>query len=323
MKTAHQPHPPAIPAAGASAVAAEEAVTRPPGTKPSPGYLRSFLELMKMRMVLNILLTTGVGFWLASPAEFDWASLWQTLLGTGILAVGAFALNQAMEKEYDKRMERTRGRPIPTERIGQGAAYVFGALCLVAGTLHLWVRINALTAVLGALTLILYAAVYTPMKRWSSLNTLVGAIPGALPPLMGWTAAQGSLGLGGLVLAAILFFWQMPHFLALAWMYRQDYAQGGFKMLSVTDPTGEALFRHAVLQTLILLLVSLFPYFFGLAGTWYLMSALVAGGYFLLAAFALSRRRTRDAARNLFYVSLAYLPAVLLALAFDRTLRFV
>jgi heme o synthase len=295
------------------------------GPRPArdPGFFRSFLELMKMRMVLNILLTTGVGFWLGSPVEFAWDALWHTLLGTGILAVGAFALNQAMEKEYDKRMERTRRRPIPTERVGQGAAYAFGGLCLLAGTAHLWIRINALTACLGALTLILYAAVYTPMKRWSSLNTLVGGIPGALPPLMGWTASQGSLGLGGLVLAAILFFWQMPHFLALAWMYRHDYAQGGFKMLSVTDPTGEALFRHAVLQTLILLLVSLFPYFFGIAGTWYLMSALVGGGYFLLAAFALSRRRTREAARTLFFVSLAYLPALLLMLAFDRTLRFV
>lgn len=312
-----------VSAAADAAEAGQASKADPRPGKPAPGLLRSFLELMKMRMVLNILLTTGVGFWLASTAEFDWSSLWHTLLGTGILAVGAFALNQAMEKEYDKRMERTRGRPIPTERVGQGAAYVFGVLCLIAGTLHLWIRINALTAVLGALTLILYAAVYTPMKRWSSLNTLVGAIPGALPPLMGWTAAQGSFGLGGLVLAALLFFWQMPHFLALAWMYRQDYAQGGFKMLSVTDPTGEALFRHAVLQTLILVLVSLFPYFFGLAGTWYLMSALIGGGYFLLAAFALSRRRTYAAARTLFFVSLAYLPAVLLVLAFDRTLRFV
>jgi heme o synthase len=317
MKTALVPNTSAAdPVAGAQDIP-------PRASRPAPGFLRSFLELMKMRMVLNILLTTMVGFWLGSPVEFDWPALWHTLLGTGILAVGAFALNQAMEKEYDKRMERTRGRPIPTERVGQGAAYVFGGLCLLAGTAHLWLRINALTAVLGALTLVLYAAVYTPMKRWSSLNTLVGAIPGALPPLMGWTAVQGSLGLGGLVLAALLFFWQMPHFLALAWMYRQDYAQGGFKMLSVTDPTGEALFRQAVLQTLILVLVSLFPYFFGIAGTWYLMSALIGGGYFLLAAFALSRRRTREAARTLFFVSLAYLPAVLLVLAFDRTLRFV
>lgn len=287
------------------------------------GLFRSFLELMKFRMVLNILLTTWAGFYLGSTTEMDWALLGHALLGTGVLAVGAFVFNQAMEKEFDKRMERTRGRPIPTERVGVRAAYVFGCLCLAAGTAHLWLRVNALTALLGALTLVLYAAVYTPMKRYSSLNTLVGAIPGALPPLMGWTAVQDSLGLGGLVLAAILFFWQMPHFLALAWMYKTDYAQGGFKMLSVTDPTGDALFRHAVLQSLILLLVSLFPYFFGLAGTWYLMSATLAGGYLLLAAVSLTRRRSREAARTLFFVSLAYLPVVLVVLAFDKTLQFV
>lgn len=305
------------------AAVADAAEASPAPAKRPKGTLLSFVELMKFRMVLNILLTTFVGFWLGSPAEFDPGLLGQALLGTGILAVGAFALNQAMEKEYDKRMDRTRGRPLPTERIGVGTAYAFGFLCLLGGTVQLWAKVNALTAVLGALTLILYAAVYTPMKRWSSLNTLVGAVPGALPPLMGWTAAQGALGLGGLVLAAILFFWQMPHFLALAWMYKSDYAQGGFKMLSVTDPTGEALFRHAVVQTLILILVSLFPYFFGLAGGWYLASAGIAGGYFLLAAVSLTRRRTREAARTLFFVSLAYLPVVLLVLAFDRTLRFV
>lgn len=287
------------------------------------GTVRSFVELMKFRMVLNILLTTFVGFWLGATAELDWALLGQTLLGTGILAIGAFALNQAMEKEFDKRMERTRGRPVPTERVGQGAAYAFGALCLLAGTAQLAWKVNVLTAALGAATLILYAAVYTPMKRWTSLNTLVGAIPGALPPLMGWTAVQDSLGLGGLVLAAILFFWQMPHFLALAWMYKGDYALGGFKMLSVTDPSGEALFRHAVVQTLILFLVSLFPYFFGLAGTWYLMAAVLAGGYMLLGAVSLSRQQSREAARRLFLISLAYLPVVLLVLAFDRTLHFV
>lgn len=295
----------------------------PVASRPSKGTLRSFVELMKVRMVLNILFTTLVGFYLGSPADLDFLLLWHTLLGTAILAIGAFALNQAMEKEHDRRMARTCGRPIPTERVGQGTAYVFGVLCLVAGTAYLWVRVNGLTAGLGAATLILYTAIYTPMKRWSSLNTLVGAIPGALPPLMGWTAVQDSLGLGGLVLAALLFFWQMPHFLALAWMYKDDYARGGFQMLSVTDPTGEALFRHAVLQTLILLLVSLFPYLFGLAGAWYLAAALLAGGYFLLTAVSLTRRRTREAARTLFLVSLAYLPAVLIVLAVDKVLYFI
>jgi protoheme IX farnesyltransferase len=283
----------------------------------------SFFELMKLKMVFHILITTYVGYYIGSKVEMAQALLWQTLLGTGILAIGAFALNQAIEKEYDKLMVRTRARPIPTERVGRTSALVFGGICFAAGTAYLWVYVNALTAVLGALTLILYAAVYTPMKRWSSLNTLVGAIPGALPPLMGWTATQGSIGLGGMLLAAILFFWQLPHFLALALMYKDDYRLGGFKMLSVTDPTGEACYRHIIVQTLILVLVSLFPFVFKLAGPWYLAIALIGGGYFMLSAVSLARRRTREAARALFFTSLAYLPVLLLVMAWDKAIVFV
>lgn len=283
----------------------------------------SFFELMKLKMVFHILITTYAGYYIGSKVEMAQALLWHTLLGTGILAIGAFALNQAIEKEYDKLMERTRARPIPTERVGRTSAIVFGGICFVTGTAYLWVYVNALTAFLGALTLILYAAVYTPMKRWSSLNTLVGAIPGALPPLMGWTATQGSIGLGGMLLAAILFFWQLPHFLALALMYKDDYRLGGFKMLSVTDPTGEACYRHIIVQTLILILVSLFPYIFKLAGPWYLAIALIGGGYFMLSAVSLARRRTREAARALFFTSLAYLPVILLVMAWDKAIVFV
>lgn len=283
----------------------------------------SFFELMKLKMVFHILITTYVGYYIGSKVEMAQALLWHTLLGTGILAIGAFALNQAIEKEYDKLMERTRARPIPTERVGRASAVVFGGICFLTGTAYLWVYVNALTAALGALTLILYAAVYTPMKRWSSLNTLVGAIPGALPPLMGWTATQGSIGLGGMLLAAILFFWQLPHFLALALMYKDDYRLGGFKMLSVTDPTGEACYRHIIVQTLILVLVSLFPFVFKLAGPWYLAIALIGGGYFMLSAVSLARRRTREAARALFFTSLAYLPVLLLVMAWDKAIVFV
>ena len=161
------------------------------------------------------------------------------------------------------------------------------------------------------------------MKRWSSLNTHVGAIPRELPPLMGWTATQGSIGLGGMLLAAILFFWQLPHFLALALMYKDDYRLGGFKMLSVTDPTGEACYRHIIVQTLILILVSLFPFVFKLAGPWYLAIALIGGGYFMLSAVSLARRRTREAARALFFTSLAYLPVLLLVMAWDKAIVFV
>lgn len=303
-----------------------KAIAEAPALKtgvPLQKAVSSFFELMKLKMVFHILITTYVGYYLGSKVEMAQALLWQTLLGTGILAIGAFALNQAIEKEHDKLMERTRARPIPTERVGRAAAIVFGGICFVTGTAYLWIYVNALTAVLGALTLILYAAVYTPMKRWSSLNTLVGAIPGALPPLMGWTATQGSIGLGGMLLAAILFFWQLPHFLALALMYKDDYRLGGFKMLSVTDPTGEACYRHIIVQTLILVLVSLFPFVFRLAGPWYLAIALVGGGYFMLSAVSLARRRTREAARALFFTSLAYLPVLLLVMAWDKAIVFV
>ena len=287
------------------------------------GPVSSFVELMKLKMVFHILITTFAGYYLGSKLEVDFPGLWHALLGTGILAIGAFALNQAIEKDYDKLMERTRSRPLPTGRVGKAAAFVFGGLCFVGGTAYLWITVNVLTALLGALTLILYAAVYTPMKRMSSLNTLVGAIPGALPPLMGWTAAQNNLGLGGLILAAILFFWQLPHFLALALMYKDDYRLGGYKMLSVTDPTGEACFRHILSQTLTLVLVSLFPFVFHLSGPWYLACALLSGGYFLLSAWSLSRRRDRDAARALFFTSLIYLPVLLLAMAWDKVMLFV
>jgi len=232
-------------------------------------------------------------------------------------------LNQAIEKDFDKLMARTRERPLPTDRVGKKSAIAFGLICFVAGTGYLWVSANPLTGILGGLTLILYAAVYTPLKRLSSLNTLVGAIPGAIPPLMGWTAVQNNFGVGGLVLAAILFFWQLPHFLALALMYKDDYRLGGFKMLSVTDPSGEACFRHIIVQTLILVLVSLFPFLFRLSGAWYLACALIGGGYFLLSAISLSRRRTREAARALFFTSLIYLPVILLVMAWDKTILFV
>ncbi|HKP96642.1 MAG TPA: heme o synthase [Fibrobacteria bacterium] len=305
------------------AVAPVSAASGAPSASNAPHAIASFFELMKLKMVFHILITTFVGYYLGSKVEMAQALLWHTLLGTGLLAIGAFALNQAIEKDYDKLMERTRTRPIPTERVGRTAAVVFGCLCFLVGTAYLWIYVNALTAFLGGLTLVLYAAVYTPMKRMSSLNTLVGAIPGALPPLMGWTAAQDSLGLGGMILAAILFFWQLPHFLALALMYKDDYRLGGFKMLSVTDPTGEACFRHIIVQTLILVLVSLFPFVFRFAGPWYLATASIGGGYFLLSAISLARRRNREAARALFFTSLAYLPVLLLVMAWDKAILFV
>lgn len=278
---------------------------------------------MKLRMVFQIVLTTFVGYYLGVTGMFRWDILFSALSGTALLAIGAFALNQTFEKKQDLLMERTKNRPIPTEKISESEGLLVGITCFILGTANLYFGVNPLTAFLGALTLILYAWVYTPFKRISSLNTLIGAIPGALPPLMGWTTAQNSLGKGGLVLFGILFFWQLPHFLALAWMYKKDYTDGGFKMLSVTDPSGQACFRQIILQTICLILVSTLPFMLHLAGWIYLSSALAFGFYFLYTGWQLYRLQTRDAARKVFFTSIIYLPIVLIMLALNKVVVFI
>ncbi len=288
-----------------------------PNTIGFAARVRAMVELMKLRMVILILVTTAAGYYLGVAPWIEPASLTVTLLGTALLAAGAFAFNQALERDLDALMERTKARPIPSGRIGRNEAFAFGAVATLVGTAILWSLVNELTAWLGICTVLLYAAVYTPLKQISSLNTLVGAVPGAIPPLMGWTAARGSADMGGWILFALLFFWQLPHFLAISWMYRKDYARAGFKMLSVTDPSGEACFRHIVLQTLLLVLVSLLPSVFGMSGRIYLASALVAGIAFVMAAAALFRKPDERKARIVFFLSLIYLPMILLALAFD------
>lgn len=287
------------------------------------GSVRALLELFKLRMTLHILITTVVGFYLASPPEFSWGLLGWTLLGTGLLAMSAFSFNQAIEKKHDAVMQRTLNRPLPSERLRPATAWAAGAVTTALGTLLLWIHVNALTAFLGALTVALYAAVYTPLKRMTTFNTLVGSIPGALPPLMGWTAAQNDIGMGGVLLFALLFFWQLPHFLALAWMYKDDYARGGYRMLSLVDDSGEACFRQIWIQSLLLLPVSMFPYLYGIAGAWYLAVAMLSGLFLLVLALRLRRTRTRKAAVHVFLWSIAYLPIVLIAMALDKRLLFV
>lgn len=284
---------------------------------------RALLELFKLRMTLHILVTTLVGFWLASPPDIAWGTLAWTLLGTGLFAASAFSFNQAIEGKRDALMERTQRRPVPSRRITPEAAWIAGVVVGLAGTWVLWTQVNGLTAFLGALTVVLYAAVYTPLKPVTTFNTLVGGIPGALPPLMGWTAAQNAIGMGGILLFVLLFFWQLPHFLALAWMYKDDYARGGYRMLSLVDDDGAACFRQVVLQSVLLLPVSAFPYVYGLTGGWYLVVALAAGLVLLALALRLRRLGTRRAAVHVFLWSLAYLPLVLLAMAFDKQLLFV
>jgi protoheme IX farnesyltransferase len=275
-------------------------------------------ELFKMRLTALVLVTTLVGFYLGSRAPVSWMLMFNTLFGTALLASGAAALNQLIEREHDAKMRRTQDRPLPSGRLTADAVLMIGGACGVLGLLYLALTVNLLTAGLGALTIGSYLFVYTPLKRITTLNTVIGAIPGALPPLMGWTAARGELSAEGWSLFAVLCFWQLPHFLAIAWMYREQYAQAGFVMLPVVDPTGERTGRQAVWHTLGLLPVSLCPFLFKMVGPVYLVGALALGIAFLWCAFQFSRQLSLQRARVLFFASIIYLPSLLALMVLDK-----
>lgn len=275
-------------------------------------------DLFKMRLTTLVLLTTLVGFYLGSHAPISWLLMFNTLFGTALLASGASALNQWLEREYDAKMRRTQDRPLPSGRMTPDSVLLIGGLCSIAGLIHLTLLVNAITAALGAVTLGSYLFLYTPLKRVTTLNTVIGAIPGALPPLMGWTAARGEISGEGWCLFAILCFWQLPHFLAIAWMYRDEYAKAGFVMLPVVDPTGERTGRQAVSHTLGLLPISLCPFIFNMAGPFYLAGAFLLGIAFLWFAIQFSRQLTLQRARLLFFASIIYLPALLTLMVLDK-----
>jgi len=277
-----------------------------------------FSELFKMRLTTLVLLTTLVGFYLGSRGPVSWLLMFHTLFGTALLAAGAAALNQWLEREYDGKMNRTQDRPLPSGRLKADTVLLIGGLCGMLGLIYLALAVNLLTAVLGAITISSYLFIYTPLKRVTTLNTVIGAIPGALPPLMGWTAARGQISAEGWSLFAILCFWQLPHFLAIAWMYRDQYAKAGFVMLPVVDPTGERTGRQALSHTLGLLPVSLFPFLFKMVGPIYLAGAFLLGLAFLWCAFQFSRRLTLQRARLLFFASIIYLPSLLGLMVIDK-----
>lgn len=277
-----------------------------------------FSDLIKARLTFLVLLTTLVGFYIAYSGPLDLLLLLHTMLGTALVASGAAALNQLLERDYDAMMRRTEDRPLPSGRLQPGTVLILGGTFGGIGLIYLAFAVNLLTSVLGAITLASYLFIYTPLKRVTTLNTIVGAIPGALPPLMGWAAARGHISGGGWSLFAILFFWQLPHFLAIAWIYREQYAQAGFMMLPVVDPAGERTGRQAVSHTLGLLPVSLCPFLFHLAGPVYLVGALVLGLVYLWFAIQFSRQLTISRARQLFFVSILYLPLLLGTMVFDK-----
>jgi protoheme IX farnesyltransferase len=276
---------------------------------------RDYLELSKSRIVMMVLITTASGYLFAAH-RVDWMLLLNTLIGTALVAAGTNALNQYIERDHDAKMRRTRRRPLPDGRLSPRAALVFSVAISILGTLYLGLTVNWLTAGLGAFTLMTYIFIYTPLKRVSTICTLIGAIPGAIPPLMGWTAATGVLGTGGWIVFAILFFWQLPHFMAISWMYRDDYARGGFAMLSVRDDDGRMTARHAVFYSFALLTVSILPALFGLATFVYLGGAVLAGAALTYASFAFLAARTPVRARRLFMASNIYLIVMMALLVF-------
>jgi heme o synthase len=275
-------------------------------------------DLFKMRLTFLVLLTTMVGFYIGWRGPMAYALMINTVLGTALVAAGAAALNQLLEAEHDAKMRRTQSRPLPSGRMTPETVLIIGSCCSIAGLAYLALETNLLTALLGAVTLVSYVFIYTPLKRITTLNTAVGAIPGALPPLMGWTAARGGISAEGWSLFAILFFWQLPHFLAIAWMYRDEYSKAGFVMLPGVDPTGERTGRQAFSHTLGLLPVSLCPFLFKLVGPVYLVGAVVLGAVFIVCAFQFARELTIRRARILFYASILYLPLLLILMVLDK-----
>jgi len=282
-------------------------------------------DLVKARLTFLVLLTTLAGFYAGVEGAIDWVLLGHALFGTTLVACGAAALNQWWERDHDARMPRTETRPLPANELLPATVLLAGGILSIGGLLHLALFVNLLTSVLGAITLLSYVLVYTPLKRVTTLNTAIGAIPGALPPLMGWAAARDSVSREGWALFAILFFWQLPHFLAIAWMYREEYAKAGFVMLPVRDPDGARTGRQAVSHTLGLIAVSICPAVLAsgpsgspIAGRVYFFGALLFGLAFLWCAIQFSRELTRARARQLFFASILYLPLLLGLMALDK-----
>ncbi len=277
-----------------------------------------YADLFKARLTALVLLTTFVGFYLGWQGAMNFILMFHALFGTALVASGAAALNQFLEREYDAKMRRTATRPLPSGRLQPTTVMLVGGICCAAGLVYLATLVNLLTSVLGAVTLVSYLFIYTPMKRVSWINTLVGAIPGALPPLMGWTAARNELTGEGWALFAILAFWQIPHFMAIAWMYRDEYAKAGFVMLPSIDPTGVRTAQQAISNTLALLIASLCPFAFGLTGKIYLAAALILGLGFFWCAIQFSRQMTLPRAKQLFFASIIYLPLLIAALVGNK-----
>jgi len=289
--------------------------------------MRDYIELTKPRITWLILMSTGIGYFFGLPAAANWweflqgihlLSLLHTIIGTALIASGTAALNQWFEREADRKMRRTAGRPLPSGRLSARRALAFGMVLSAAGFVELWLGVNLLSGSIGAFTLASYLFLYTPMKQRTWWSTTVGAIPGATPPMIGYAAAAGAVTREAWVLFAILFLWQFPHFYAIAWMYKEDYARAGILMLPVVEPDGRSTARQIVLYGLALIPVSLIPGMLGMSGRVYLVGALLLGLWFLYSGVRVALERSLVRARSVLITSVIYLPLIYGLMLLDR-----
>ena len=278
----------------------------------------AFLELTKPRITFLIVLTSAAGFALGSSASIDYTLLTQAMFGIALLSSGIATLNQYMERDLDLLMRRTANRPLPSGKLMPWEALAFGITLTVLAEIYLSVFVNPLTGLLGLTVIAGYLFAYTPLKTRTSLSTMVGAFPGAVPPLIGWAAARGEIGLEAWVLFAILFLWQFPHFLAIAWMYREDYTRAGILMLPVVEPDGRVTGQQIVVYTVMLLPVSLLPTVLGISGKVYLYGAIVLGLLFLYSSVRAAFSKSRQEARRLLLASVIYLPLLFILMVINR-----
>ncbi|MBV9504283.1 MAG: protoheme IX farnesyltransferase [Acidobacteriia bacterium] len=289
--------------------------------------MRAYIELTKPRITWLILMSTGVGYFFGLPSADSWKGFLReidlfpflhTLLGTALMASGTAALNQWFEREADRKMRRTANRPLPAGRVSVGGALLFGIALSLGGFAELWFGVNRLAAAVGGFTWATYLFCYTPLKQRTWWSTTVGAIPGALPPVIGFAAAAGSLTREAWVLAAILFLWQFPHFYAIAWMYKDDYARAGIRMLPVVEPDGRFTAQQIVIYGMALIPVSLTPALIGMSGVVYAAGAFILGLWFLYSGVRVAFERTNTRARRVLVTSVLYLPLIYGLMLLDR-----
>jgi protoheme IX farnesyltransferase len=282
--------------------------------------LAAYVVLTKPRIALMLVITAAAGFYLGTANRFDWLLFLNSMISIALLAFGVATLNQYLERDTDLLMTRTAIRPLPSGKLSSAQALVFGILLCFAAEIYLAVFVNFLTAILGLTVIVGYVLLYTPLKTRTTLSTLIGAFPGAMPPLMGWTAAANEVSLGAWALFWTLFLWQFPHFLAIAWMYRAEYKRAGILMLPVVEPAGKITAKQIVIFAVLTLLISLAPFFLGLAGLFYLIGATLLGAWFLFAGIDFARTKSDEKARRLLKVSVMYLPLLFGLMVLNKAL---